>query len=113
MLLDARQRSLASIHHLEGQRLFGPGLPIINPPFCRIGQVAWFRQRWTLRRFGERPPLLAEADSLVDSAVIPQPTHWDLRRSSSFGSLRAKRLPGTLQPPGGFGWSLTPTDAVA
>src|SRR5262249_49881670 len=42
-----------------------------------IGHVAWFQEKWVLRRDG-RPSLCDAADSLYDSAAIPHDVRWDL-----------------------------------
>src|SRR5512132_486743 len=49
-LLDARARALRATAGLEGERLFGPRLAIVNPPLWEIGHVAWFQERWCRRR---------------------------------------------------------------
>jgi iron(II)-dependent oxidoreductase len=58
--------------------MFGPLLPIVNPLWWEIGHVAWFQERWVLRRSGSQSPLCAHADSLYDSAQIPHDDRWTL-----------------------------------
>jgi ergothioneine biosynthesis protein EgtB len=66
---------------LDGDRLLGPRLAIVNPPLWELGHVAWFQEYWCLRRkapdrFAE--PLLRGADALYDSAKVAHDTRWDL-----------------------------------
>jgi gamma-glutamyl hercynylcysteine S-oxide synthase len=66
---------------LDGERLLGPKLAIVNPPLWELGHVAWFQEYWCLRR-AERDkiaePLLQGADALYDSARVAHDTRWDL-----------------------------------
>jgi iron(II)-dependent oxidoreductase len=80
--LDAsRARMLALTRDLDGARLFGPRLAIVNPVLWEIGHVGWFQEYWCLRR---RPDgavgrsLVERADALYDSTAIPHDTRWDL-----------------------------------
>lgn len=73
---DARRRTGALIGDLADVQLLGPRLSIVNPLLWQIGHVAWFQEKWVLRRDGQAP-LLAGADALYDSAV-PHPSRWDL-----------------------------------
>jgi iron(II)-dependent oxidoreductase len=57
--------------------MFGPRIPIINPLLWEIGHVAWFQEKWVLRRNGQRS-IRADADSLYDSAAVAHDTRWDL-----------------------------------
>ena len=63
---------------LDGERLLGPQLAIVNPPLWEIGHVGWFQEHWCLRdgRLGEK--LLANADALYDSSHVPHDTRWHL-----------------------------------
>jgi ergothioneine biosynthesis protein EgtB len=66
---------------LDGERLFGPKLAIVNPPLWELGHVAWFQEYWCLRRaapdrIGE--PMIAGADALYDSAKVAHDTRWNL-----------------------------------
>lgn len=81
LLLDARSRTLAHVADMEGERLLGPKLAIVNPPLWEIGHVGWFQERWCLRfREGRdlAPPLVPHADRLYDSAKVAHDTRWDL-----------------------------------
>ena len=48
-LLEARARTLRMTRDLDGERLLGPLLAIVNPPLWEIGHVGWFQERWCLR----------------------------------------------------------------
>jgi len=80
-LLDARARALRVTEDLEGERLLGPKLAIVNPPLWEIGHVAWFQEWWCLRDGASRAPadsMLAGADRLYDSATVAHDTRWSL-----------------------------------
>lgn len=58
-----------------------PYLKIINPPRWEVGHVAWFAERWCLRRQdgGFAPSrFLADADRWYDSGNVPHATRWTL-----------------------------------
>ncbi len=74
---EARQRTCELVADLGDDQLLGPRLPTVNPLLWEIGHVAWFQEKWVLRRDGTRP-LRADADALYDSAAIPHDTRWDL-----------------------------------
>ena len=81
MLQAARLRTLALVSDLEGDRLLGPRLRIVNPPLWEIGHLGWFQEYWCLRyqdRGGSTPPMLADADGLYNSATVPHAARWDL-----------------------------------
>lgn len=65
---------------LEGDRLLGPRLAIVNPPLWELGHIAWFQEYWCLRRSvpGMPDSILAGADALYDSAKVAHDTRWDL-----------------------------------
>jgi len=80
-LLDARTRALNVTADLDGERLLGPKLSIINPPLWEIGHVSWFQEHWCLRK---RPDgslaesILPGADALYDSSAVGHDTRWGL-----------------------------------
>ncbi|BDG01315.1 selenoneine synthase SenA [Anaeromyxobacter oryzae] len=74
---DARARTLALGRALAPGALLGPRLAIVNPPLWELGHVAWFQERWILRRAG-LPPLRADGDALYDSIAIPHDRRWEL-----------------------------------
>ena len=81
LLEQARARTLALVTDLDGARLLGPRLAIVNPPLWELGHVGWFQERWCLRLRpdGSRgASCLPGADALYDSAAVPHDTRWDL-----------------------------------
>jgi iron(II)-dependent oxidoreductase len=77
-LQEARDRTLELIEDLSDKQLMGPRLRIVNPPRWEIGHVAWFQEYWILRSLGGLPPILANGDSLYDSARVAHDTRWNL-----------------------------------
>jgi iron(II)-dependent oxidoreductase len=66
---------------LEGERLLGPQLAIVNPPVWEIGHVGWFQEHWCLRWRGDGRlglSILPNADQLYDSSNVAHDTRWDL-----------------------------------
>lgn len=80
-LLEARARTHRMTRDLEGARLLGPKLAIVNPPLWELGHVAWFQERWCLRtaRGGAAvDSMLERADALYDSSAVAHDRRWDL-----------------------------------
>jgi gamma-glutamyl hercynylcysteine S-oxide synthase len=80
-LAASRARSQRMTDDLEGDRLLGPKLPIVNPPLWELGHLAWFQEFWCLRhRAGAEPlaSILPASDVLYDSAKVAHSTRWDL-----------------------------------
>lgn len=80
-LLDARARALRVTEDLDGERLLGPMLRIVNPPLWEIGHVAWFQEHWCLRwrADGTRADsVLPGADALYDSSAVAHDARWSL-----------------------------------
>jgi iron(II)-dependent oxidoreductase len=83
-LRDARERSLAIYGHLHESQWTVPYLAIINPPLWELAHVAWFQELWCLRhRDGQPiasrgPSMLAGADALLDSSLVPHRDRWTL-----------------------------------
>ena len=77
-LRETRERTLELIGDLTGEQLMGPRLRIVNPLRWEIGHVAWFQEFWILRHLGGLPPIIANGDSLYDSARVAHDTRWDL-----------------------------------
>src|SRR6187399_637674 len=80
-LAASRARLTLITGDLEGQRLLGPQLAIVNPPLWELGHVAWFQEFWCLHQRRGRDPapsILAQADQLYDSAKVAHATRWDL-----------------------------------
>jgi len=63
---------------LDGERLLGPRLAIVNPPLWEIGHVGWFQEHWCLREGRLAETLLPNADALYDSSNVPHDTRWQL-----------------------------------
>jgi iron(II)-dependent oxidoreductase len=76
-LRDTYARTLRCVGDLAADRLLGPYLPIVNPPLWETGHVAWFLERWVLRRDGA-DPMIGGADALYDSARVAHPARWSL-----------------------------------
>jgi gamma-glutamyl hercynylcysteine S-oxide synthase len=74
---DARRRTLELIDDLSDAQLLGPRLPTVNPPLWEVGHLAWFQEKWLLRRGGEAS-LHADADALYDSSAVAHATRWGL-----------------------------------
>ena len=80
-LVAARDHFSRVTAALEGGRLLGPRLDIVNPPLWEIGHVGWFQEYWCLRyRDGGRaaPSMLDRADLLYDSSNVAHDTRWNL-----------------------------------
>jgi iron(II)-dependent oxidoreductase len=81
-LRASRARLTRITEDLDGERLLGPRLAIVNPPLWELGHVAWFQEYWCLRKSarGSAPePLVSVADGLYDSAKVHHDTRWDLQ----------------------------------
>src|SRR5262249_3603261 len=76
-LEDARKRTLGLVADLSDAQLLGPRLATVNPLLWEIGHVAWFQEKWVLRRDGAAS-VRDNADTLYDSAAIPHDVRWDL-----------------------------------
>jgi iron(II)-dependent oxidoreductase len=85
---DARERTCELVADLSDSQLMGPRLATVNPLLWEIGHVAWFQEKWVLRRGGRLPSLRADADALYDSAAIPHEVRWDLPLPSREETLR-------------------------
>jgi iron(II)-dependent oxidoreductase len=77
-LRDARRHTLTLLSDLTDAQLMGPRLPILNPFLWEMGHVAWFQEKWVLRRQDGAPSVRPDADSLYDSAAVPHDVRWDL-----------------------------------
>jgi iron(II)-dependent oxidoreductase len=80
-LLEARARTLRMTQDLDGERLLGPLLAIVNPPLWEVGHVGWFQERWCLRMAQGGAPIdsiLQGADALYDSSAVAHDTRWGL-----------------------------------
>ena len=86
ILEDARARTLELVAGIDGDRLMGPKLSIVNPLLWEIGHVAWFQEKWVLRHLRGKPPILENGDRLYDSTAVAHDTRWGLPLSSNTGS---------------------------
>ena len=80
-LQAARARTLAYAAQLRPDQWLGPYLTIVNPPLWEIGHLGWFQEYWCLRYRPDAAPapsLLADADALYDSAIVPHDARWQL-----------------------------------
>jgi gamma-glutamyl hercynylcysteine S-oxide synthase len=77
-LVSSRTRLAKVTSALQGERLLGPKLSIVNPPLWEIGHVAWFQEHWCLRDGGRKESILPGADRFYDSANVGHDTRWDL-----------------------------------
>ncbi len=91
---DARERTFELVADLTDAQLMGPRLPTVNPMLWEIGHMAWFQEKWVLRKvLGERP-IRDDADALYDSIAIPHDVRWDLplpSREETLAYMRAVR----------------------
>src|SRR5204863_7504039 len=72
-----RERTLGLVEDLDGERMLGPRLPVVNPPQWEIGHVAWFLEYWVLRHARGLGPILANGDAVYNSAVLAHDDRWD------------------------------------
>ena len=77
-LRRARTRLLSMVEDLTDGQLAVPPSPILNPFLWELGHVAWFAERFLLRRGAEDPSLRADADRHWDSIAVAHQTRWDL-----------------------------------
>ena len=77
----ARARVHALTADLDGERLLGPKLAIVNPILWELGHLAWFQENWCLRQRADGtrgPSMIDAADALYDSTAIPHEVRWEL-----------------------------------
>ena len=117
ILEDARARTLELVAGIDGDRLMGPKLSIVNPLLWEIGHVAWFHEIFILRWLDGDEPLIENADGLYDSMAVDHDTRWDLPLPSLSDTLQymervnealAARLTGGMAgPQDGYYYQLT------
>ena len=82
MLVDSRRRTLELGGDLSEEQMMGPQLRIVNPPLWEIGHLAWFQERWNLRRVTDEEfapsSILKQGDELYDSMEVAHDARWDL-----------------------------------
>ncbi|HYD57037.1 MAG TPA: selenoneine synthase SenA [Burkholderiales bacterium] len=101
-LLESRSRTVRVTAALQGERLLGPKLRIVNPPLWELGHVAWFQERWCLRAQDDgelKDSILSGADALYDSSAVAHDTRWNLPLPSLEATHRYLRnvLDGVLE----------------
>ena len=77
-LVAARDHFANVTAALDGDRLLGPKLAIVNPPLWEIGHIGWFQEHWCLRYGQGTPSILPNADKLYDSSNVAHDRRWDL-----------------------------------
>src|SRR3954466_13211944 len=80
-LLQSRRRTRSVTADLDGARLLGPKLAVVNPILWELGHVAWFQERWCLRTRPDETlsdSVLEDADALYDSSAIAHDVRWEL-----------------------------------
>src|SRR6185295_971584 len=99
-LRASRQHLTRITADLDGARLFGPKLAIVNPPLWELGHVAWFQEYWCLRRSARGKSvdsIIPGADALYDSAKVAHDTRWvlslpDLKATRSYQETVLERV---------------------
>jgi gamma-glutamyl hercynylcysteine S-oxide synthase len=80
-LEDARNCTLHRYAHLSAHQRVFPYRRTANPPTWELAHIGWFQEFWCLR-FRERDeplaPRLADADTLLNSSIIPHADRWQL-----------------------------------
>lgn len=82
---EARGRTLDLIDDLDAAQMMGPK-GVLNPLLWEVAHVAWFMERWVLRRDGAGC-MIPNGDALYDSAAVAHETRWDLDLPSRSDSL--------------------------
>jgi iron(II)-dependent oxidoreductase len=75
-LKDARERLWLLTDDLDDSQLQVPQLSIVNPFLWELGHVAWFQERWLLRR--DRSRARVDRDALYDSSRVSHGSRWIL-----------------------------------
>jgi len=89
-LREARQYTLALYAHLTPAQREVPYLGSVNPPVWELAHVGWFQEFWCLRYREGRDPFptrLPGADPMLNSAVIPHRSRWNLPQLTWDGML--------------------------
>jgi len=99
-LHEARARAVRVTADIDGGRLLGPKMKIVNPPLWEIGHVSWFQERWCLRPRADgslADSILPGADALYDSSAVAHDTRWslplpDLKATRAYGDAVLERV---------------------
>jgi iron(II)-dependent oxidoreductase len=89
-LEDARDYTLQLYAHLTPDQRVFPYLRTVNPPVWELAHVGWFQEFWCLRYRDGAQPLpsrLADADPLLNSALIPHAERWQRPQLTWEGTL--------------------------
>ncbi len=86
-LRDSFAKTVRCVGDLSAAQWVGAYSPIINPPLWETGHVAWFLERWMLRRARGADSLITDADTLYDSSRIAHETRWSLPLPDSQATL--------------------------
>ena len=82
MLVDSRKRTLELVGDLSDEQMIGPQLRLVNPPLWEIGHLAWFQERWNLRRITDEEfapsTVLERGDEFYDSMEVAHDDRWEL-----------------------------------
>jgi iron(II)-dependent oxidoreductase len=74
---DARLRTVSLLANLSDEQLAGSHLPILSPFLWIVGHLAWYQEKWVLRR-GRQPSLRPDADALYDPNSVTHSQRWKL-----------------------------------
>jgi iron(II)-dependent oxidoreductase len=80
-LREARDYTLQRYAHLTPRQRAFPYLRRVNPPVWELAHVGWFQEFWCLRFREGAAPLpsrMAQADALLNSALIAHEQRWRL-----------------------------------
>jgi iron(II)-dependent oxidoreductase len=79
LLRDARRRTRELTGDLDGPRLFGPKIAIVNPAIWEVGHVGFFHDYFALRALHGLPGYQrGDAERLYDSSAIAHDDRWEL-----------------------------------
>ncbi len=87
-LKEARRKSLGLFQEMNESELVGPQGRIYCPPLWQLGHVAWFHERWALREFDGRDPMIPGVDDLYDSFQVEHKDLWSLEYPSAEKTIR-------------------------
>ena len=80
-IADSRAATQAWLGDLTVDGALGPRGALLNPPRWEVAHIAWFWEKWLLRK-GDTArvasTLVPHTDSLYDSAAVAHDTRWDI-----------------------------------
>jgi len=89
-LNDARDYTLQLYAHLTPEQRRFPYRRMVNPPAWELAHIGWFQEFWCLRYRERDEPLAARlpnADTLLNSSIIPHPDRWERHKLTWEGML--------------------------